>query len=145
KRHGSKTPPIPSPASGRGGGPTRPQLAFEQASVGRFFSCAYFLAASTTIGHTTFWSESIQSETNLHSFPSHWCTLARAMPVWFSHVTLSVVSRPLKPSLSSLSAVRSRFSSPQRTCSPVSGLLPNFAWEVRTASVANSALIIPRL
>ena len=37
--------------------PRQLQLAFEQASVGRPFSCAYFLAASTTIGHTTFWSE----------------------------------------------------------------------------------------
>src|SRR5690349_23702253 len=99
-----RPPPLPSPARGGGLGwglfTAEAQLAFEQASVGRFFSCAYFLPASTTIGQTTFWSESIQSETNFHSLPSHWCTRARAIPVWFSQVTLSGVSSPVKPSLS---------------------------------------------
>src|SRR5712691_10772770 len=78
-------PPIPSPA-GRGGlgwGLPRfkPQLTLQE-SDGRFFSAAYFLAAASIIGRTTFWSESIQSETKFQPLPSHWKTRAVAIPVW---------------------------------------------------------------
>ena len=43
------------------------------------------------------------------------------------------------------SAVRLRFSKPQRTCSPVIGLLPYFFMAVRIASVPIMELITPRL
>src|SRR5438552_967256 len=52
-----------------------------QESVGRFLSPAYFLAAASIIGRTSFWSESIQSETKFQALPSHWKTRAVAMPV----------------------------------------------------------------
>src|SRR5204863_600326 len=112
-----------------------------QESAGRLLSAAYFLAAASIIGRTSFWSESIQSVTKFHALPSHWKTRAVAMPVWLAQVTFSGLSRPAKPSLASLSPVRSRFSRPRRTCSPVIGFLPNLSCAVRTASVANIALI----
>src|SRR4249920_2750464 len=43
-----------------------------QESSGSFFSAAYFLAAASIIGRTSFWSESIQSETKFQALPSHW-------------------------------------------------------------------------
>src|SRR6266567_1309474 len=60
-----------------------------QESVGRFLSPAYFLAAASIIGRTSFWSESIQSETKFQPLPSHWKTRAVAMPVWLAQVTFS--------------------------------------------------------
>src|SRR6266568_1123837 len=47
-----------------------------QESVGRFLSPAYFLAAASIIGRTSFWSESIQSEMKFQPLPSHWKTRA---------------------------------------------------------------------
>src|SRR6266571_3894052 len=111
-----------------------------QESVFRFLSAAYFLAAASIIGRTSFWSESIQSETKFQALPSHWKTRAVAMPTWLAQVTFSGLIRPSNPSFWSLSPVRSRFSRPQRTCSPVKGLLPNLPCAVRTASTANIAL-----
>src|SRR6516225_4992525 len=49
-------------------------------------------------------------------------------PSWSAQDTLIGRSSPSKPSCLRRSAVRSRFSRPQRTCSPVSGFLP-----IRTA------------
>src|SRR6266571_8641668 len=95
-----------------------------QESVGRFLSAAYFLAAASIIGRTSFWSESIQSETKFQPLPSHWKTRAVAMPTWLAQVTFNGLIRPAKPSLASLSAGKSRFSRPHRTCSPVNGFLP---------------------
>src|ERR1051326_5570251 len=112
-----------------------------QESVGSFFSAAYFMAAASIIGRTSFWSESIQSETKFQPLPSHWKTRAVALPAWLGQATFNGLRRPANPSLASLSAGRSRFSRPQRTCSPVKGFLPNFSCAVRTASVANIALI----
>src|SRR5207249_11379217 len=114
-------------------GEERRRLGFQltlHESVGRFLSAPYFFAAASIIGRTTFWSESIQSETNFHALPSHWKTRAVAIPVWLAHVTLRGLISPSKPSFFSLSPVRSRFSRPQRTCSPESGLLPNLACAV---------------
>ena len=52
---------------------------------------------------------------------------SRAPPSWSAQVTLIGGMKPAMPSSFMRSSVMSRFSSPQRTCSPVSGLLAELA------------------
>src|SRR4051794_13272370 len=49
----------------------RPSQLCLQASDDRFFSWAYFFAAASIIGRTTFWSDWIQSDMNCQVLPSH--------------------------------------------------------------------------
>ncbi|MNT60877.1 hypothetical protein D3C72_1984880 [compost metagenome] len=71
---------------------------------------------------------------------------AQSSPLWLLHEVLTGRMIWPKPSLSSFSCVRSRFSKPQRTCSGVSALpLPNFSWAVRIASTCSIEIIMPRV
>src|SRR3546814_7257325 len=98
-----------------------------------------------TIGSSTESSAVYQSELNDHFLPSQvWMRPERA-PSWSEQVILIGRSMSPKPSSVRCSAVTSRFSRPQRTCSPVSGLLPNLAMAVRIASEPSMALTRPRL
>src|SRR5262245_24381638 len=109
-----------------------------------FFSAAYLAAASLTMGAITLSSDSYQSDVMLQFLPSQvWMRPVRA-PSWSLHDTLIGLSAPSKPSCLMRSAERLRFSRPQRTCSPVSGFLPNFSCAVRIASSPSIASIRPR-
>src|SRR5262249_48752157 len=109
-----------------------------------FFSAAYLAAASFTIGAITESSDVIQSDVTFHFLPSQvWIRPVR-VPSWSAQETLIGCSTPSKPSCLRRSAVRLRFSRPQRTCSPVSGFLPNRSCAVRIASTPSMALINPR-
>ncbi len=70
-------------------------------------------------------SGATQSDTMFHFLPSHCWNSTGPLPSWSSHVTFTGWVKPFMPSWSSRCSVRFRFSKPQRTCSPVSGLLPN--------------------
>ena len=71
------------------------------------------------------------------------------LPSWSSQVTLIGCVKPFMPSSSSRLSVRFRFSKPQRTCSPVGGLLPYFVIAVRMASAdehrVDDAAVVERL
>ena len=116
--------PVPE-----GGGVTAPRHRALGATISSirqrgviFFSAAYLAAASLTIGRMTLSSELYQSEVIFQSLPSHgWMRPVRALVVGAGR--LDRLSMPSKPSCLMRSAVRLRFSRPQRTCSPVSGLL----------------------
>src|SRR6266545_1524728 len=69
----------------------------------------------------------IQSDTMFHFLPSHCWIITGPLPSWSSQVTLTGCVKPLRPIWSSRASVMFTFSSPQRTCSPVSALLPNLA------------------
>src|SRR5215469_8572462 len=124
-------------------GMDRHQLVTRHPSVS-FFSAAYFAAASLTMGAITLSSLEYQSDVIFQSLPSQvWMRPVRA-PSWSSQDTLTGFSSFSKPSCLSRSAVRLRFSRPQRTCSPVMGFLPNRSCAVRIASTPSMALINPR-
>src|SRR5262245_4381307 len=110
-----------------------------------FFSAAYLAAASLIIGAITESSDVIQSDARFHFLPSQvWIRPVR-VPSWSAQDTLMGLSTPSNPSSLRRLAVRSRFSIPQRTCSPVIGFLPNFSCAVRIASVPSMAMIRPRI
>ncbi|MNT84442.1 hypothetical protein D3C72_2244520 [compost metagenome] len=71
---------------------------------------------------------------------------AQSSPLWLLHEVLTGRMIWPKPSLSSFSCVRFRFSKPQRTCSGVNALpLPNFSCAVRIASTCSIEIIMPRV
>jgi hypothetical protein len=118
-----------------------------------FFSAAYFAAASLTMGAIMESSAVIQSDAMFHFLPSQvWMRPVR-VPSWSAQDTLIGCSSFSNPSWLRRSAVRSRFSSPHLTCSPVNGFLTtNRIWQAplrRTAGVTlatrNSTLFIARL
>src|SRR5262249_26968402 len=111
---------------------------------GSFLSAAYFRAASLSIGGIPLSSLVYQADVIFQSLPSQvWMRPVRA-PSWSSQDTLTGFSSFSKPSCLSRSAVRLRFSRPQRTCSPVMGFLPNRSCAMRIASTPSMALIKPR-
>src|SRR6267378_2080439 len=112
--------------------------------VAIFFSAAYLAAASFTIGAITESSETYQSEVIFQFSPSQVWMRPVWAPSWSAQATLIGRSTPSKPSCLIRSAEMSRFSYPQRTCSPVRGLLPNFACAVRIASTPSMEVINPR-
>src|SRR5262249_26780089 len=117
---------------------------FVRQPVLSFLSVAYFAAVSFTMGAITESSDVYQSDVTCQFLPSQvWMRPVRA-PSWSAHVTLIGLSTPSKPSCLMRSAERLRFSRPQRTCSPVIGLLPNRACAVRIASTPSMPLIRPR-
>src|SRR5438132_14316709 len=90
------------------------------------------------MGAITLSSLVYQSDVIFQSLPSQvWMRPTRA-PSWSSQDTLIGCSSFSKPSCFRRSAVRFRFSRPQRTCSPVIGFLPNFSCAVRIASTDQS-------
>src|SRR5262249_31488746 len=124
-------------------GGTRHQLVRQPAAM--CFSAAYFAAASLTMGAITLSSLMYQSDVICQFLPSQvWMRPVRA-PSWSAHDTLTGLSTFSKPSSLKRSALMSRFSKPQRTCSPVIGFLPNFSCAVRIASIPSIAVISPRM
>src|SRR6476469_6909486 len=108
------------------------------------FSVAYLADTSSTRGSVRALSPLYQSDETFHSLPSHVCTRAWLVPSWSEHESLTGPMTPSKPSTLMRSAVRSRFSRPQRTCSPVSGFLPYFSCALRMPSTPIMALTRPR-
>src|SRR5262245_45976881 len=108
------------------------------------FSAAYFAAASLTMGAITLSSLTYQSDVIFQFLPSQACMRPVRAPSWSLQETLTGCTSSSKPSSLSRSAVTLRFSSPQRTCSPVSGFLPNFPCAVRIASTPSMPLMRPR-
>ena len=102
-------------------------------------------AAASIFGRTTSRIGATHSDTIVHFLPSHCSNSTGPLPSWSSHVTFTACVKPFMPSSSSRLSVRFRFSKPQRICSVVGGLLPNFAMAVRIASTVNMALTMPRL
>src|SRR5262249_759168 len=110
---------------------TRHQLVRQPAAM--FFSAAYFAAASLTMGAITLSSLTYQADEIWQLLAAQvWMRPVRA-PSWSAHDTLTGLSTFSKPSSLKRSALMSRFSKPQRTCSPVIGFLPNFSCAVRIA------------
>ena len=109
------------------------------------FSLAYFAAALSIIGRTTSFMGEIQSLTMFHFLPSHCWKITGPLVSWSRQLTFNGRAMPTIPSFFSRCLVRFKFSRPQRTCSPVMGLLPYFPMAVRTASVLYIAFTIVRL
>src|SRR4029078_2539662 len=121
------------------------QLSFEQSRGWIFFSAAYFAETSLTSGSVMDWLGVYQSEMIFQPLPSHCCTRDSRAPSWSEQeisIGFNISSKPssLRRALETL-----RFSRPQRTCSPVSGFLPNFSCALRIASTPSIAFPIPRL
>ena len=110
-------------------------ISCEQSRGVMLFSSAYWAAAASIIGRTTSCMGSIQSLTTFQAEPSHCWMITGPLPSWSSQVICTGGVKPARPSSASRSSVRSRFSRPQRTSSPVSGRLPNLPMAVRIASV----------
>ena len=87
------------------------------------------------IGRVSALSPGIQSDTGTSAVPFHWNTLAAPPPSWSMQLDLIGCTRPQTPSSFRRFSSRFRFSRPHWICSPVRGLLPNFFWATRTASV----------
>ena len=109
-------------------------------------SAAYLAAVDFTIGLMICSSPCSQSEVNFHSLPSQVWMRAQDAPMWSAQEVLIGRITPAKPSASSLACVRSRFSRPQRTCSPVMTLpLPKRSCAARMPSTPSIALMAPRM
>src|SRR5438552_8461968 len=121
------------------------QLSFEQSRGWIFFSAAYFAETSSTSGSVMDWLAVYQSEMTFQPLPSHCCTRPSRAPSWSEQEILIGFNMPSKPSSLRRAAEMSRFSKPQRTCSPVSGFLPNFSCALRIASTPSMAFTKPRL
>src|SRR6266403_459784 len=121
------------------------QLSFEQSRGWIFFSAAYFAETSSTSGSVMDWLAVYQSEMTFQPLPSHCCTRPSRAPSWSEQEILIGFNTPSKPSSLRRASEMLRFSRPQRTCSPVSGFLPNFSCALRIASTPSMAFTKPRL
>src|SRR6266545_6628860 len=125
----SRHPPLfdQSPARTRGRAKFFDQFSFEQSRGVIFLSVAYLAETSFTMGSVIVSSAVYQSEITFHVCPFHCWMRAVLAPSWSAQETLIGLIMPSKPSSLRRASSRSRFSSPQRTCSPVRGLLPTFS------------------